>query len=214
MIVPTSAIILVLVFGIFCFGYAFSADWLSGQTSSMNRLDYISQTRFYIALSNVDLVLQYSQEHGKLQYYIDAMKGLMRSTDPVFINVLDDMLREMLLFTNNASTKFQELINNIAELSLIGEDIYSFAGSLLKPEKSVYSCGGPRGKAGLYNISISGLIAMSISHQREFAGRDSVYNLMKEPTYCELFLNFQVFYEETTALFDKVCDYQRQSLRI
>lgn len=209
LIVPTAIAILIFVLIIFVSGFSFSIWVLSGQTSSMTRLDCISQTRFYIALSDVDLILRYCEEHDELQKYIDEMRSLMRSTDPVYINVLDNMLREMILFTNNASTKFQELIENIADLALEGEDVRSWASSLLEPTKPIVVCGLPTGPSKLYQGSMSSIISMTLSHQREFAGMDSVYNLMKMPNYCEIFLNFKTLYREATKLFADVCNYQQ-----
>ncbi|EAX87786.1 Adenylate and Guanylate cyclase catalytic domain containing protein [Trichomonas vaginalis G3] len=206
-IIPATIITIVLLTIIFILGFAFSILELSGQTQSMTRLDCISQTRFYTSLGDVDLILRFSQEHNELQKYLEEMQVLVRNTDPVFINVDRDMLREILTFTNNASQKFQELIDNIAELALDGEDIFSFADTLLRPNVDMTSCG--YFQISRYKASVSELMSMYIFHQREFSGKDTVYNLMRDENYCEVFVNFETLYKAGAVLFDKLSQYQK-----
>ncbi|EAX95332.1 Adenylate and Guanylate cyclase catalytic domain containing protein [Trichomonas vaginalis G3] len=208
-IIPATIFIIVCVIAIFAFTFIYSERQLATQTGSLQRLDSISQITFYSSIANADLILEFIREHNVLDTYMPAMRGLMRSTDPVFINVDADMLRETMIFTTNSSIQFGNLINSVAQLALEGEDIYDFAKSLIKPVTEIVICDADAKPAAIANESFSSLVGMMISHQRELSGNKTVKYLLSNPNYCELYFNFNAFYEQSIVLFDSFCDFQR-----
>ena len=212
-IIPVTIIVLIVIVSLFVFIIVFSDIKLSNQTESMMRLDYISKTRFYLALGSVQIIMELCKEKGTLDGYLTELKKLQGCGGEDFIEIKEDSSEDYLKPTakwvKESADNIQLLVNDLAVLANSGSDVYSLSKSLLVPKEQFSFCTS----SGLpfptpSNISLSAHISIIQMHQRVLSGASDVLGMFNDSPYCELTVNQQSFYKYVNEIFSSFCQFQ------
>ena len=206
-----TVVIIYILFSLFLILILFSNYYLENQTESMNRLDYISKSRFYIAISAVQLVLQIALENGNLLRYYPSIDLLKDAEDYSYINSTAGFLTKINDWIFSSHENFQNLVKNLASFAKSGENVYELASSLFEPDVPFIFCSHIGHPSSQSNISISSHIALMFMHYGVYSGQDSLGSVMADSKFCELLLKMNTFFIKTDVLFDNFCNYQLEA---
>lgn len=171
----------------------------------MRQMDAISKTRFYIALSNVNIVSEYYREKGKLQQYVTYIETLIQPDDILFVNFSTDMKPGVINFTTKSSTAFQSLIEMLSEMANERQvQVLDYASDLIRRKTYFMSCPWYVNTTA----SLANIISMFLADQRELGGMPNLNGLMEDPNACELSLNFLQYFYKVTDLYAEIADAQ------
>lgn len=198
--------ITVFVLLIYILGISLSSYYLHKRVDKMKQLDSMSNSRFYSALANINILMQYFNTTGKLQRYTDIMKTYLQPKDVGILDPYQDMLTANLNFTTIAAASFQDMMNIFAELAQQGNDVYSFAYSLIKPVIKMNICDEQGNVTDLINTSYGSLASTMLVNQRYLIS----FERLTLADACEITSNYEPLYHSSAYLFANVSLFQKQ----
>lgn len=206
------------VFLIIALPVIFGLSWyktksiLLERVNNMQLLDELSLTRFYCALSNLDLILMVFKRAPFVPPMLQQMKKLMRETDIPYIDPYTNNLTALLNFTNRGSSYYQNLINRLTDLAIKGEDVNNYAAILLTEKLLAHTCneGNIVGNFDTYPSSLGSLIAMYLTNQRLLSSLipSEIADPFSNPNICELSSNYMAFFQGSSMLLGNISDAQ------
>lgn len=224
LIVPITVLICIYLVGTFAFGSAISSTSLNKMVKSMGQLDTISQTRFYLALANINIILAYVKASGKLGRYMTVIKTLQDQFPDVkgYIDVFDNLIYPVVNFTTESSHQYEKFVELMVDLALDGVNISNIASVLVAPELWSIPCsrgmhpllpmfGMPvniRGEGLYYRASLSTLVSGTLVNQREFTSTQNAALLMMSPGACEVSTNFKYIVLGSNYIFGNISEFQ------
>lgn len=201
----------VYILAIFIFGVFFSVEEIDKQVTSLERIDALSLSRFYSALSNVNLIMEFARELGLLKNYTDLVKKLERSDDHPFILPYSNMLPQIVNFTTKSGQSFELFMNLITDHVKQGEKgMYEVALSLFDLNYELDICYSVE-NSSMIRTSFSTVFSQILMNQRLLSGRPHVMNSLQDTATCEITRNFRPYYFGAETIFESISSHQHQS---
>ena len=206
-IIPSTIVAVLAIIVLYLVVIIFSITNIDDQTKSMTRLEYISLTRFYIALGNIQLNLRYSHDSNQFDKYQASLDNIPKDAeDHSFVKIDDNILKSVVNRTNEAKASFQNLIDNLAALTDTGVDIQELAYPLIEKKHSFIYGVTDAPKYG--NESLANIVSCVLLNQRYLSGVVDVPELMKDTHYQTILFNIAKISSGSNELFSSLCAYQ------
>ncbi|EAY01818.1 hypothetical protein TVAG_273290 [Trichomonas vaginalis G3] len=173
---------------VFILGNTLSVIQIENQVDSMQQLKSLSLTRFYSALANIDIIMEFTREIGQIQQYTAKLKEFLSDDDRPFIIPFDSMLGEIINYTTLSSQNLHDLMELLAERSIKGDDVYDYASSLTNETLPMYVCFA--GGYNYYPASLASIASQMLANQRLIGGRQSIIDAFSDAGTCEITTNF------------------------
>lgn len=228
-LVPVATFVVIYVIACFVFGNVSSSMMLEDMVQSMDQLDSISKTRFYLALSNIHIIFSYAKANDVMDKYMEVLKGIQPKDHYLYVNLFENLIVPTVNLTAHASKNLDQFTEILSDLALKGTDVFKIASVLMNPEQLVASCMytpalpiAPgvtipyalpvtiNGQPVYSPASLSTLMAGTLVNQREFSGEKSAKYLMTSPATCEVSLNFKSIFIGSNEIFGNISVFQNQ----
>ncbi|EAX94450.1 Adenylate and Guanylate cyclase catalytic domain containing protein [Trichomonas vaginalis G3] len=210
-IIPLAIVILIIVSILVLFIFFYARSQMIAATESMNLLDAMSKTRFYIAINDMQIILRMCNDRNNFGRYSSIIKALDReceSEDVIFESEKDYLVQS---FPNlhNAMNEFTNLINDIASMANQGMNVFNIASHLLTNKFMLYTCYG--GYPVYYvNETITTMVTVFFAHQSFIITKinSNISDMYSYHQFCELLSNLKMFYTYIPEVFTDFCNFQ------
>lgn len=207
-IIPTTIIIVLYCLVMFIAFFTMSSFDLKNYQKTIEPLLYFSQARFFLAVSNVDIIIEYMAENDKFQKYNDLMLEMFQSDDHYYIDMLTNMLPEVTANTENGTQNYEKLIAYVVEAARSSDSVDNIIGALIDNSLTWITCGPTGIPFGQTKSTIQSVMSAVFTNQRFISGMSSVKNAMSDPNTCEDTLNFLQLFAGNTYVFDNISEFQ------
>ncbi|EAY02213.1 Adenylate and Guanylate cyclase catalytic domain containing protein [Trichomonas vaginalis G3] len=210
-LIPITIIVLLLICLMAIFIVIFSRSKIKKQTMSMELLDGISKTRFYIALNDMEILMRYSVDKGSYEKYETLMRQLAAncSSKDYLINAFKDFLYQSFFNLQSAISEYDGMMNDLADFANAGYDVYNISKNLIQTKHQLYTCYGGY-PIYIVNDTVSTMITILLAHQSYIVTRvnDNISDMFTLHQFCELIVNLRLFYMTVPQIFTDFCDFQ------
>lgn len=208
-VIPIAVICVSAIVFLYIFVVLYTQHELSTQTNSMLFLDSISNTRFYIALDDLQIILRYSKDKKTYTQYEQTLLTLTNESGTTnIINFYADFLEESLSSLRAATTCFSTLIDLLASIQ-DREIIDKVSSNLFQNPYEVITCNG---KDPVYNFNdtLATTISVFYAHQTHILTRshEEITDMFTTFQFCELLANLKTFISSVHRVFRDFSDYQ------
>ena len=208
-ITPLAGIFAVIVslaayIGLFCY---YKIEYEERGTS-MQRLSYISSTRFYYGITNVAILMDYlNQTERSTNYaYYDSLM-LEEDEDKSRYLYTDRPPDELIMnLTVRARDSMSSLLLAVADLSSQGTNVYSLASQLFSNIVNITAC-FQSSRLESYSGNLKSLIVLGFYAQGIIAGQDKT-DLFLMNDYCEIIANWYYLQLAVNELFSSFSEDQ------
>jgi len=196
---------------IFGFVFIYGLNGLKDQQNSMNRLDYIAKTRFYLTLGDITLLFGFVKQIG-LMIDTSPIEGYLAvdNNPETFYNFSTEFLPQINKWVQQTEKSFEGLIADLAELSISGPEVYNLASAVIEQVVPISFCSGTN-VISQSNTSLSSHVALTLFHQRKFSSLPTLLTMLSNTDYCEILNNWESILKVCEGLFTSFSNYQIQN---
>ncbi|EAY07507.1 Adenylate and Guanylate cyclase catalytic domain containing protein [Trichomonas vaginalis G3] len=215
---PIRSIKFLTIFIIIFIPIFFLAVWfyiktiLNSRVDSMRHVEALALTRFYTSIASADLMMFLFKGDAKAIQLLTTMKSMLMDDDRPFFDPYSNNLTDLLNFTTLAATEFQDMINSLTNIGLVGGNVSKFASHFIEDKSSMRMC-NPTGQvltdSPQASMSLASIISDFISNQRYFSSKTitDIASILFSPDFCEIASNLMAFYNSSAALYSELNEY-------
>ncbi|OHS93112.1 hypothetical protein TRFO_40582 [Tritrichomonas foetus] len=176
--------------------------------TSMDRLNFISKTRFNYAVANIILLCDFLEQTGRMNNFVEMDTEMLEEDDhdSEYIDHHIEYSQQIMDYNILSRDNFTTLLDEISILSFNGIDVYDLAGELFNDMVNITTCYDNQQLTAFAN-NMKNLMVLGYLHQSELAGlskKDLFYN----DEYCEILANWNSLQTAADSVFRSFSDEQ------
>ena len=173
----------------------------SERGTSMDRLNYISSTRFYYSVSNQELLMDFLTQTQRMNSFL-GYDSAMLAEDEVQTRYIDVSRQypELIMESSvNSRNYFISLLDEISVISENGINVYELADEILEDIVNITTCYNAS-RLTNFESNLKNLLILGYYHQAELASIDKK-DFFTNDNYCEILANWASLQTAADSLF-------------